>query len=94
MMRPPTNRPPPRPSGEKRAARRPRQAALLLVLVLAALAVVHTTVGLSPPILYGVGGGLLVSLLIVGLDWLHGSRGPALDDYRGHRADAGDHTPR
>ena len=93
MMRPPTNRPPPRSPGQAGTARRPRQAALLLVLALAALAVVHTAFGLAPPILYGVGGGLLVSLLIVGLDWLHGSGGPSPDD-RGDRADAGDHTPR
>ena len=65
----------------------------MLVLALAALAVVHTTVGLSPPVLYGIGGGLLVSLLIVGLDWLHGSRGPSADDPQ-DRANAEDHTAR
>ncbi len=93
-MRPEMNRPPPRPSGQERTARRPRQAALILILALAALAAVHTAVGLSPPVLYGVGGGLLVSLLIVGLDWLHGSRGASVDDDGRDRADAQDHTAR
>ncbi len=94
MMRPPTNRPPPRSPAQAGAARRPRQAALLLVLALAALAVVHTTVGLAPPILYGIGGGLLVSLLIVGLDWLHGSRDHSPGDDRRAKPNAGDDTPR
>ena len=91
-MRPPTNRPPSRSQGPTRTTRQPRQAALVLVLGLAVLAAVHTIVGLSPPVLYGVGGGLLVSLFIVGLDWLHGWRGPSPDD-RGDWDDAGDHTP-
>ncbi len=64
----------------------------MLILALVALAVVHTAVGLAPPILYGAGGGLLVSLLIVGLDWLHGSRGASADDDGRDRADAQDHT--
>ena len=93
-MRSPTKKPPPRLPGQVRTPRRPRQAALILVLALVALAVVHTAVGLAPPILYGVGGGLLVSLLIVGLDWLHGSRGPSPDDDRRDRADAEDHARR
>ena len=93
MMRPPTNRPP-RSSGQTGLARRPRQAALILVLGLAALATVHTVVGLSPPVLYGVGGGLLVSLLIVGLDWLHGSRDRSPGDDRRAKPNAGDDTPR
>ncbi len=94
MMHPPTNRPPPRSPGQAWTARRPRQAALLLVLALGALAVVYTTVGLSPPILYGVGGGLLVSLFIVGLDWLHGSRDHSPGDDRSAKPNAGDDTPR
>ena len=93
-MRPPTNRLPPRSHGQAGEGRRPRQAALILVLALAALAVVHTALGLTPPVLYGVGGGLLVSLLIVGLDWLHGWRGPSADDDRRDTADAEDHTAR
>ncbi len=93
-MRPSTNRPPPRLPGQAGTTRRPRQAALILVLALVALAVVHTAVGLAPPILYGAGGGLLVSLLIVGLDWLHGSPDPSPDDDRRARADGGDDTPR
>ena len=66
----------------------------MLVLAMVALAVVHTALGLPPSVLYGVGGGLLVSLLIVGLDWLHGSRDPSPDDDRRARADGGDDTPR
>ena len=93
-MRPPTKESPPRLPGQAGTTRRPRQAALMLVLALVALAVVHTAVGLAPPILYGVGGGLLVSLLVVALDWLHGSRDPSPDDDQGTRADAADHTPR
>ena len=93
MMRPPTNRPSTQSPDQERKARRPRQAALILVLGLATLAAVHTTIGLAPPILYGVGGGLLASLLIVGLDRLHGSRGPSPDDRR-DRADAKDQIPR
>ncbi len=93
MMRPPTKRPP-RSSGQTGPPRRPRQATFMLVLALAALAVVHTLVGLPPPVLYGIGGGLLVSLFIVGLDWLHGARGPSPDGVRSDGGDAGDHTPR
>ena len=93
-MRSPTKKPPPRLPGQVGPARRPRQAALILVLALLALAVVHITVGLAPPILYGAGGGLLVSLLIVGLDWLHGSRDPSPDDDRRDGPGIEDHTPR
>ena len=94
MMRPPTNRPSTQSPNQERTARRPRQAALILVLALVVLAAVHTAVGLAPPILYGAGGGLLVSLLIVGLDWLHGSRAPSPDDNRRDGPGVEDHTPR
>ena len=66
----------------------------MLVLALAALAAVHTVVGLPPTVLYGVGGGLLVSLFIVGLDWLRGSRDTSPDDDREDGANAEDHTQR
>jgi len=80
--------------GQAGPARRPQQAALLLVLALAVLAVVQATDGLAPPILYGAGGGLLVSLLIVGLDGLHWARGPSPDDEQRDTADVEDHTAR
>ena len=93
-MRSPTKKPPPQLPGQAGPARHPRPAAVVLVLALVALAIVHNAVGLAPPILYGAGGGLLVSLLIVGLDWLHGSRDPSPDDDQGVRADVEDHTQR
>jgi hypothetical protein len=65
----------------------------MLVLAMVALAVVHTALGLPPSVLYGVGGGLLVSLLIVGLDWLRGSRGPSPYN-RQDTPDADDHIAR
>lgn len=89
----PTKRPSPSSPGQAGAPRRPGQAALILILALATLALVHAAVGLASPILYGVGGGLLVSLLIVGLDWLHSSRGPSPDD-RPDTPDSEDHSAR
>jgi hypothetical protein len=93
-MRSPTQKPSPRLPGQAGAARRPRQAALILVLALVVLAVVHTAVGLAPPIFYGAGGGLLVSLLIVGLDWHRGSRDPSPDDDRRDGPHVENHTQR
>jgi Flp pilus assembly protein TadB len=53
--------------------RRPRArvAALAILALLAAVLVAHLAIGLSPVLLYGLVGGLILCLVIVGLDLLH-----------------------
>lgn len=53
-----------------RADRRPRRAALLLLGALALTALLHAAIGLAPPVLYGLAGGLALSLVILARDAL------------------------
>lgn len=55
----------------RRANSRPRRAALSLLAALVLVIAVHLVVGLAPPVLYGLGGGIATSLVIIGRDELH-----------------------
>ena len=53
---------------------RAKQAALALVAALAAVLVLHLTIGLNDVLLFGLVGGLLGSLVVIGLDLLRNAQ--------------------
>jgi hypothetical protein len=64
------------PKTNRRFARseRAKQAALGLVAALAAVLVIHLTIGLNDVLLFGLVGGLLGSLVVIGLDLLRNAQ--------------------
>ena len=53
---------------------RARQSAVVLLAALAAVLVIHLTFGLSDVLLYGMVGGLVGCLVVIGLDLLRNAQ--------------------
>lgn len=78
--------------GEQRARRRPGRVALVLLGALILIVIAGLTGFLAPTWFYGLGGGLVASLLIATRDLLHGyapraNDGPAPAPATDERAD-------
>jgi O-antigen ligase len=53
---------------------RARQSAIVLLAALAAVLVIHLTFGLSDVLLFGLVGGIVGSLVVIGLDLLRNAQ--------------------
>jgi len=74
---------------EPRIPQRTRRAALALLAALAVVLVVQLTIGLGDILLFGLVGGLLGSLVVIGFDLLHNAQ-RATERTSGPRDDPGD----
>ena len=72
--------PVPSTADEARTTRRVNRATLALLALLIATGLARQFGLLDPILVYGVGGGLVVCLLIVQLDRLHARRAPGDED--------------
>ncbi|MGN6674260.1 MAG: hypothetical protein ACTHMA_13225 [Thermomicrobiales bacterium] len=70
----------PSTTAEARTTRRVNRATLALLALLIATGLARQFGLLDPILVYGVGGGLVVCLLIVQLDRLHARRAPGDED--------------
>ena len=59
---------------ELRTSQRTRQMTLALLAALAVVLVVHLTIGLGDILLFGLVGGLMGCLVVIGLDLLHNAQ--------------------
>ena len=59
---------------EPRIPQHTRQATLALLAALAVVLVVHLTIGLGDIVLFGLVGGLVGCLVVIGLDLLHNAQ--------------------
>jgi hypothetical protein len=74
---------------ESSSSERPRRAALDLLTLLALVLIVRLLVGLPPIVFFGLAGGLVFSLVIIGLDLFHNAArklDASLDDRPGSNA--------
>ncbi len=59
---------------EPRIPQRTRQATLVFLAALAVVLLIHLTVGLGDILLFGLVGGLVGCLVVIGLDLLHNAQ--------------------